>query len=713
MNPPIKRPPSLLLAALTSYAFCSLAAAQTTTPFSFTEHQTVDINGIFPADQSNNIAVFSTDADGGGTLGNPYTTTVYSRAASNNGASFQGRRVQLYLQFDTTGLTAETISSATLEFDAFSLNNLANAVNNPNIVISQLTNDWDPAGGGALDPVFDPAVTTTVIDNVSDTSVGNIVTSYSIEVASIVQNWQSGEVNNGFLLEMGDSVSFNQGLGIDIATLALNVTQVPNPTATLSTANAIVTDPYTINVNFSEDVTGLTDSDFTVVNGTASSLSGSGAAYTVLITPTAAGDVEVTLPLDAANATAGGLGNVSSSTLVTNFDPPMAPSVVLATSSALFDQFIVSAVFDEDVSGLDLSDFVVTNGTANNLAGTGSAYTIEVTATAPGDIDVSLPASSATDLDDGLDNLASNTLTVTFDPAASALSNFLNADLNTPVPTIGNTGSGAFAWSFDPADNSVLFNGVPSAAGANEWVLASLSRGWTYDADSGAGGIGDGAFIENTNLFAGPRAVLYFANDNAQTTGPVDFGIDVFLDDNTVDNALQFLVEVYAWNDGQTAPQLSAGGPGENDPTYNTTLLGDAVTILNTQVLATNVTDATWLTVPLGTADLSTGFDNYAWRVGVLGATEGDLFAFDNITVTPGTAIVGIENLCITRAANGDVTLDFTSSGNVDVYRSIDLIDFGSTPIGSNVASGSYLDTTAASLPEAFYLLLPTGSPAP
>ena len=162
--------------------------------------------------------------------------------------------------------------------------------------------------------------------------------------------------------------------------------------------------------------------------------------------------------------------------------------------------------------------------------------------------------------------------------------------------------------------------------------------------------------------------MLYFVDDNQLTTGFVNFGMDVFLDDNSEENALQILVEVYGWNDGEVAPSLSAGGPTANDPNYNLTDLGDAVTVLQTQVLATSVDDATWQTSALGRVDVGDGYDNYAWRVGVLGGTNGDSFAFDNITATSGVAPPMIT--AFDRAANGDVIIDFTSGGNVDVYRS-------------------------------------------
>ena len=220
------------------------------------------------------------------------------------------------------------------------------------------------------------------------------------------------------------------------------------------------------------------------------------------------------------------------------------------------------------VTGLEISDFIITNGTATALEGTANSYTLEVVSSTPGSVEVTLPAGSATDTNNELNNLASNTLVVVFNPTNSTLTNFLNGDLNSIVPIIANTGSGALAWSFDPVNNRVLFNGEATSTGANQWVWSTLTRGFAYNPDGGANGVGDGAFVQTPGtLSQNPRSVLYFVDDNKLTTGLVDFGMDVFFDDNTEANPLQFQVEIYAWDDDQIAPSLSAGGPTPNDPT--------------------------------------------------------------------------------------------------------------------------------------------------
>jgi len=394
-----------------------------------------------------------------------------------------------------------------------------------------------------------------------------------------------------------------------------------------------------------------------------------------------------------------------------------APTVTLSTSEPdVFAPYTVEVDFDEAVTGLEDSDFAVTNGTASDLDAIDEYfYTVLITPTAPGDVTVVLPADSVTSINDSSGNEVSNSLVTNYDPTISSLLNLRNGDLNTPVPPLPGTTDGSDPWSFDPATNTVLFNGADSSMGANEWIDTGISRGSTYDPDGGAGGAADGAFVGDPSVDPfnqKPRAEFYFVDDNKQSTGLLDFGLDVFLDDNTAANDLLFQVELYAWNDGENGPLLSAGGKLANDPAYNLTDLGDAVTILNTQVLATEVADAAWETVLLGTADVGTGYDNYAWRIGVLGATTDDIFAFDNVTVTVGTAPAEIKVTDITVAANGDATIDFTSTGgNVDVYRSTDLQTWGAA-IATDIPPGSYTDTSAPA-GKAFYTLVSTGAAFP
>lgn len=195
------------------------------------EHQTVDANGLFPAADAaeNNIDKFDTLGTANNAIA-PFTTTAYIRSSSNK----PGRRVRLYLQFDLSGLTSQTITGATLEFDAYSLSEVSS--NDLTLDVHQLTNDWDPVG--TPDLVWDPAVITSSVTGQSITSgtdtdlydgggtgspVYRNTTAYSLDVANIVKNWQSGDTNHGVVIDFPTMDTINNGLGLDVSSVQLTV----------------------------------------------------------------------------------------------------------------------------------------------------------------------------------------------------------------------------------------------------------------------------------------------------------------------------------------------------------------------------------------------------------------------------------------------------------------------------------------------------------
>ncbi|MDF7826668.1 sulfatase-like hydrolase/transferase [Pontiellaceae bacterium B12227] len=208
-------------------AACVVQAGSVT--YSLGEVQTVDINGVFPATADNSVDKFDVSGVANNVIA-PFDTTAYLRGAS---ASKPGRTAKLYLQFDLTGLTAQTISGATLAFDAYSLNDTVDLT----LSVHQLTSDWDPSG--MPDPTWDPAVITTIAtgqsiisgtgtDQYDGGGTGDPIyrntTSYSLDVSTIVENWQSGDSNNGFMIEFNDMAS-NNGIGLDTNSVQLSVTE--------------------------------------------------------------------------------------------------------------------------------------------------------------------------------------------------------------------------------------------------------------------------------------------------------------------------------------------------------------------------------------------------------------------------------------------------------------------------------------------------------
>ena len=101
-----------------------------------------------------------------------------------------------------------------------------------------------------------------------------------------------------------------------------------NPTATMSTAAPDpVNVPFTVDIDWDEDVFGLEMSDLVVTNGTPSAFAGSGTTYSVLITPTGAGDVVVDIPAAVAEDLATNPNNAATFTIEYDNIPPQPPLI--------------------------------------------------------------------------------------------------------------------------------------------------------------------------------------------------------------------------------------------------------------------------------------------------------------------------------------------------------------------------------------------------
>ena len=193
----------------------------------------------------------------------------------------------------------------------------------------------------------------------------------------------------------GDS---NQNSASDVLTVFYLAPGSDQPAAVLSSAASDVFDSFTVQVDFDEAVVGLSLDDFEVENGSATNLSGAGAAYSVEIVPAVSGGVSVTLPADRVLDTDGdGLMNTVSNQLVTNY---LAPLTVAIYGGGTTDtpEFDISLTFSEAVSGLESSDFQVTNGTLISITAEARRefanryFTVSLRASSPGQVQVQLPA---------------------------------------------------------------------------------------------------------------------------------------------------------------------------------------------------------------------------------------------------------------------------------------------------------------------------------
>ncbi|MDE0322182.1 MAG: Ig-like domain-containing protein [Acidimicrobiaceae bacterium] len=167
---------------------------------------------------------------------------------------------------------------------------------------------------------------------------------------------------------------------------------------------------FEVTIDFDDDVDGFTHSDVDVHNGVVTEFSGSGSRYNATIRADDNGDVVVTVRAGAVHDVRN-RPNPPSVPLVRTADVgrPVATlsSPARATVSGSFD---VTIEFSEPVTGLDLSDIRVVNGTAAGLRGSGSSYRATISPTGDGTVMIRLLQDAAAN-DDGRANAASQPLT--------------------------------------------------------------------------------------------------------------------------------------------------------------------------------------------------------------------------------------------------------------------------------------------------------------
>jgi hypothetical protein len=170
----------------------------------------------------------------------------------------------------------------------------------------------------------------------------------------------------------------------------------PTVAVTGAPATANSTTAFPVTITFSEAVTGFALADITVGNGAASNLSGSGTTYTADITPDGVGDVTIDVAAAVAQDAAAN-DNTAATQVVVTYDA-VAPTVeITGPSGVVTEPFTITFAFSEHVTGFELSDIVIANGTLGTLIGSGSTYSVVVTPVLGTMVTVSLPAGSAHD----------------------------------------------------------------------------------------------------------------------------------------------------------------------------------------------------------------------------------------------------------------------------------------------------------------------------
>ncbi|HJV00403.1 MAG TPA: Ig-like domain-containing protein [Burkholderiaceae bacterium] len=421
-------------------------------------------------------------------------------------------------------------------------------------------------------------------------------------------------------------------------------TMVPTATIALSDAALRIGDTATVTITFSEAVTGFTNADLTVDNGTLSAVSSSdgGVTWTATLTPAASTtDTTNIIRLDntgVVNAgSMAGVGHTDSANYTVDTVRPTA-TVALADSALLAGETsVVTITFSEAVTGLTAADLTVESGTLGALSSSDGGVTWTGTLT---------PTAAVTD--------ASNVVT---------LDNTGVADL------AGNTGSGTTA-----SDNYTVSTVRPTAtiavatttlgAGATSAVTITFSEAVTG--------------FDNSDLTVGHATLSAVASSD----GGITWTATLTPDSNV--NAAGNVIALNGAGVHNAAGNAASGTISSNVYTVNTAPAPSGPPSVPSTVDGVPLTTVT-------TTDPATGLTSHEVTVPVVTATRAD----DPSTPNPGLAdiplgVTPVNGLGTTLTvslpagtglqASGPTTLLDNGQALLDLIRRIDQkTDTGST----------------------------------
>ncbi|PNB48952.1 glycosyl hydrolase [Pseudomonas sp. GW456-12-10-14-LB2] len=244
---------------------------------------------------------------------------------------------------------------------------------------------------------------------------------------------------NLILIDTGGVQDLAGNLGASIAISNNYILDATRPTVNIVVANPNlgIGQSTTVTFTFSEAVSNFDLSDLSVTNGDLSNLTSSdgGKTWTATFTPTAnVTDPSNFIALDTSNVT-DLAGNADSTVAVSNnyaldSERPTATVVIANPNLGVGQTSQVTITFNEAVSGFDLSDLSVANGTLSNLSSSDGGKTWTATLTPNANVN---SASNAISINTaGVSDLSGN--------SGSSVSSSGNYVINTvPVPPVTPT----------------------------------------------------------------------------------------------------------------------------------------------------------------------------------------------------------------------------------------------------------------------------------
>ncbi|MFJ7797079.1 Ig-like domain-containing protein [Pseudomonas sp. NPDC096950] len=338
-------------------------------------------------------------------------------------------------------------------------------------------------------------------------------------------------------------VAGNAGAGTTDSANYVVETQVPTATIVVADNALKAGETSAVTITFSEAVSGFTNADLTIANGTLSNVSSSdgGITWTATFTPTTnVTDTTNLISLDNTGVINGsgnsGVGVTDSNNYAIDTARPTATIVVADNRLGIGETTTVTITFTEAVSGFDLSDLSVANGNLSNLLSSdgGKTWTATLTPTANINDTTNLILLDSSNVADAAGNAG----------AGIAISNNYALDATRPTATIvvanPNLGMGQTTLvtitfseavnNFDLSDLSVTngeLTNLASSDGGKTWTgtftptanITDPSNFIALDTSNVtdlAGNTGDTVTVSNNYVIDGerPTATVVVANPN-------------------------------------------------------------------------------------------------------------------------------------------------------------------------------------------------------
>ena len=489
------------------------------------------------------------------------------------------------------------------------------------------------------------------------------------------------------------------------------------PSLTIGSAASLPanTAPVPVTFTFSEDVTGFELADIAVTNGSAGNFATVNAAeYTADITPTADGDVTVDVAENAALDSATGTnGNLAAPQFSFMYDTT-SPEVVITSSDSSptnANPITVTFTFDEDVTGFELADVAVTNGSAGNFATVNAAeYTADITPTTDGMVSVDVAAGSAEDLAGNLNNVALQ-FTITFDssePVTSLLMLGGGTDTNSS-PFIVSVSFSEVVTGFELGD-IVVTNGTASnltgSGDAYEVDITPTSEGLvgiqvpdSSASDAAGNGNLEGLLDINYDTTS-PSVVISTSESDPTAASPIPFTVD-FSEDVTGFELTDILVgngvasNFVSVTDSQYTFDVTPNAEGEVTVDIDPDIASDAAGNYNTSAAQYSITYSVGdLTVAISSAEgdptNASPFEiTVTFSEGVTGFLLADLNVGNGSAGNFQTVSSSVYTADITPGVDGEVTVDIAADVAVD----------SATGLLSNLAASQFSLTYDGSAP--------------